>query len=152
MPARRFVAVTALGAGVAASLVMPTAGPGQRSGAEPPCARITLGVWTPPLDWARAGHLDSATRIGEAVRRVRDSIFVSSSAAPGRDGMQWLEIDGARGLLLYPAWWPAGIMIRFRQQSLGDTLIGEATALVADLGATVSRAPARVVTRCDSKD
>jgi hypothetical protein len=34
-------------------------------------------------------------------------------------------------LLLFPAWWPAGVSIEWLEQH-GDTLLGRAVALVAD--------------------
>jgi hypothetical protein len=61
--------------------------------------------------------------------------------------MVWSEVDGQRRLLLFPAWWPAGVLITFERGSLGDTLTGEAQALVADLARPPSRTTARVLTR-----
>jgi len=52
---------------------------------------------------------------------------------------------GRRQLVLFPAWWPAGVVITFAPGTLGDTLVGDAEALVADLARPRSRSRARVV-------
>jgi len=42
-------------------------------------------------------------------------------------------LSGDSVLMLYPPWWPVGVLVHFRERSTnGDTLRGEASALVAD--------------------
>ena len=117
------------------------------------CTRVAFGAWTPPLDWNRAGHPDSASRIGAIVRGTRDSVYGGAASASGRDEMQWEEVRGVRRLFLSPAWWPAGVMITFaRVDADADTLIGEAVALVADGGKAPPRAEARLLRKgCPSR-
>lgn len=109
-----------------------------------PCVRIAFGTWTPPLNWAGAGHLDSSARIAHRVQQRRDSVFDQASSG-GRDEMVWTEEAGRQRLILFPSWWPAGVMITFPPGALGDTLRGEAEALVADLSRPRSRTGARVL-------
>lgn len=59
--------------------------------------------------------------------------------------MVWTKTDGRERLLLYPSWWPAGVMITFAPGATGDTLMGEAEALVADLRKPASKTRARVL-------
>jgi len=108
------------------------------------CVRIAFGPWTPPLDWAGAGHLDSSTRIANRIQQRRDSVF-DRAPGGGRDEMVWSVEGGRRQLVLFPAWWPAGVVITFAPGTLGDTLVGDAEALVADLARPRSRSRARVV-------
>ena len=130
------------------------------SGAPPraddrPCLSFAFGGWTPPLDWQSAGHLGNAGESGAAARRLRDSIFLqkSSEAAAGRDGMMWDEQSGGTRLVLFPTWWPAGILVRFDPTSLaGDTLRGTAEAMVADAGQKNPTASVRALRRgCSSR-
>lgn len=111
------------------------------------CTRLTFGPWTPPLNWNRAGHPDSASGVGSRVRHLRDSLFGGQASVSRRDEMQWEESGGMRRLFLSPAWWPAGVMITFaRAGSAGsDTLIGEAMALVADGKQVPPRTEARLL-------
>jgi hypothetical protein len=87
------------------------------------CYGFAFGKWTPPLDWRNAGHgpaLDSA--------RV--------PRAP--DGRGWaasdLEFQSDTSIMLFPPWWPAGVVVQFpaKPKSLTDTVAGRAFALVAD--------------------
>ena len=93
----------------------------KRSAAE--CYGFAFGKWTPPLDWQLSGHgarLDSA--------RV--------PRAP--NGRGWaasdVETRADSSLLLFPPWWPAGVLIEFKSKpmTLADTVTGKATAFVAD--------------------
>jgi hypothetical protein len=59
--------------------------------------------------------------------------------------MVWSEVDGRQRLILFPTFWPAGVIITFAQGALGDTLLGDAEAMVADLARSPSRARARVL-------
>lgn len=110
------------------------------------CVRVAFGTWTPPLDWNGAGHSESAAGVGSRVRALRDSAYSGQASAGGRDEMQWYESNGVRKLLISPAWWPAGVIITFdRDASRGDTLTGQAVALVADARVPSPRASARVM-------
>ncbi len=108
------------------------------------CVRIAFGHWTPPLDWAGAGHSDSSIRVATRIQQRRDSVF-NNATSGGRDEMVWTEEGGRRRLTLFPSWWPAGVVITFSTNALGDTLQGEAAALVADLARPQPRARARVL-------
>lgn len=114
------------------------------------CLRVGFGVWQPALDWGGAGHRDSAARLGARDRQLRDSVYDGAATAAGREEMRWL--DGGRRLIVFPPWWPVGITVTIRQAvgelARGDTLRGEAVALVADASLAAPRAPARVIRAC----
>lgn len=87
------------------------------------CYGFSFGKWTPPLDWERSGHvgpLDSA-RVPHAP-----------------NGRGWaasdIEMPSDTSLLLFPPWWPAGVLVVFKTKPLtvADTAPGKAIALVAD--------------------
>lgn len=86
------------------------------------CLGFSFGAWTPPLDWTAAGH-------GE-----RPDPRSIPQAPSGRDWAANDRQDGDTTLTLFPAWWPAGVVVRLpsRIPLTGDTLRGTATALVAD--------------------
>ena len=89
---------------------------------EDECLRFTFGQWTPPLDAKAAGHPSFPPA---------DSL----PQAPG--GRGWAVSDSATGdtqLLLYPSFWPAGVIARFPRvpRTPRDTVRGTATAFVAD--------------------
>jgi hypothetical protein len=136
---------------VLASVVRPAAA--QDTSAS--CVRVAFGAWTPPLSWGEAGHLDSVTRIAARTRLLRDSVFNGEATVGGRDDMVWFESAGTRRLLLFPAWWPAGVMVTFdspARDTVGapaasDTLTGKAVALVADGTREASGATARLIRR-----
>ena len=87
-----------------------------------PCFGFGFGGWTPRLDWRAAGH-------GE-----QPNPATLAHAPSGRD---WAA-DGLGGrdsvLMLYPAWWPAGVSVELptMRPAFGDTIVGRATALVSD--------------------
>jgi hypothetical protein len=92
------------------------------------CYGFSFGTWSPPLDLVAAGHGSpppSATQ----------------PKAPG--GRDWASdfVPNDRTLLLFPAWWPAGVQVTFprRPRSQADTVSGEALALVADGSAKTPR-------------
>ena len=63
-------------------------------------------------------------------------------APGGRDWASELLTGRDSTLMLFPQWWPAGVVIDFRVPSTrGDTLRGTATALVADGRRTAPVAP-----------
>ncbi len=124
-----------------AALLIPALAAGQPSAS---CVRVAFGQWAPPLDWSGSGHGDSSQRIGERIRELRDSVY-AHAPRNGRDEMVWTKTDGRERLLLFPGWWPAGVMITFAPGATGDTLVGEAEALVADLGKPASKTRARVL-------
>lgn len=90
---------------------------------EPVCLGFSFGTWTPALNWRGAGH-------GEM-----PSAGVLQHAPSGRD---WASDAGAGMpdslLILYPAWWPAGVRVDLptRTPAVGDTVVGKATAFVAN--------------------
>ena len=124
-----------------AAILIPDVARGQAAGAPipggpidaaPVCYRFAFGAWTPSLDRAAAGHDPGARAAG-------------AGAPNGRD---W-AVDGFGGgatLMLFPAWWPAGVSVRLRgpAPAVGDTAIGTATALVADGRKQPPVAPLRV--------
>ncbi len=89
----------------------------------PTCLRFTFGAWTPALDWQTAGH-----------RGALDSLHVDRTP----EGRGWAAPSAARAtdtvLVLFPSFWPAGVSLEFdpRALSASDTVVGKATALVAD--------------------
>jgi hypothetical protein len=127
-------------AGLVSVLITPALGAQPAS----PCVRIAFGSWTPPLDWNGSGHADSSARIAGRIRELRDSVYANAPRT-GRDEMVWSEVDGRQRLILFPTFWPAGVIITFAQGALGDTLLGDAEAMVADLARSPSRARARVL-------
>jgi hypothetical protein len=87
------------------------------------CYGFSFGKWTPPLDWQLSGHgapLDSS-RVGRAP-----------------NGRGWaasdMEMPSDTSLLLFPPWWPAGVLVVFRAKPATprDTVSGKAIAFVAD--------------------
>lgn len=82
----------------------------------PECLRFTFGTWDPPLDWARAGHSGLPMR-GEQGERGRENA---------------VRVGDGEPLLLFPSFWPVGVVIRFESATHADTLRGTATALQAD--------------------
>jgi hypothetical protein len=119
-------------------------------GRQSPCLRFAFGAWQPPLDWEGSGHSGNAGASGEAVRRLRDSIFLQQPGADPRDGMVWDEKSNGSRVYLFPAWWPAGVIIQFDSASLaGDTLRGVAVAMVADAATKGSTSRVRALrVRC----
>lgn len=99
----------------------------------PQCLGFAFAKWAPALDWQHAGH--GATPDSALVPR-----------APG--GRGWaadaLGHEGDSTVVLYPVWWPAGVVIHFDRKPAvpGDTVVGRATALVAD---AESKAPQTTV-------
>jgi hypothetical protein len=96
----------------------------------PECFRFAFGAWSPTLDWQGAGH--------------RNPPGAGEQGAHGRANAVRTEREGEGPLLLFPAFWPAGVLIRFDRTAPGDTLRGTATALVADASRTASVAPVTI--------
>ena len=92
------------------------------------CWRFAFGQWTPPLDARASGHEST-------FGAQRPSGMTSGRAAPdpppARDFAARVPAPGDSVLLLFPAWWPAGIELQFAPAP-GDTLRGRAVAYVAD--------------------
>ena len=84
------------------------------------CYRFAFGTWTPALDLRLAGH-DTAAR-------------PLPGAAPGRDWAASGDGKGHATLMLYPGWWPAGVIVQLPggPPVVGDTVRGTAIAMVAD--------------------
>ncbi len=88
----------------------------------PVCYGFSFSPWKPALDWHASGHavvLDSAL-----VPRAEGGRPVAAPISEGTDTT----------LMLFPPWWPVGVAVRFatRAPASGDTVLGRATALVAD--------------------
>ncbi|MES2523082.1 MAG: hypothetical protein V4617_10315 [Gemmatimonadota bacterium] len=100
----------------------------QRADTANTCYRFTFGAWAPALDLRRAGHDPSANPL--------------AGAAPGRDWAATDAKDDGVSLMLYPAWWPAGVRVQLPggRPALGDTARGSAVALVADARVAPPRA------------
>jgi hypothetical protein len=114
------------------------------------CLRVGFGAWQPPLNWTGAGHRDSAARLGARDRQLRDSVYDGAATASGREEMRWF--DGGTRLIVFPPWWPVGITVTFDRPGTslarGDTLTGDAVALVADASQRPPRTRARVLRAC----
>lgn len=97
------------------------------------CYRFRFGPWTPPLDWTAAGH--------------RPRNLPAPAAQPGAVGdASHIGAPGDSVLMLYPDWWPVGVLVRFDPRAAsGDTLRGEASALVADANARVPTSRVTVI-------
>lgn len=85
-------------------------------GPPPECFRFAFGAWDPPLDWERAGH-GYRPMVGEPGAHGRENAARTREDEP---------------LLLFPSFWPVGVVIRFDSAAGADTLRGTATALQAD--------------------
>jgi hypothetical protein len=123
---------------------------GQSGSQEPSstCWRFAFGAWTPPLDWAGAGHDGRASDLADRVQRVRDSVFARDTNAVGNNAMVWERTKNGWSVVLFPQWWPVGVQVQFDSVlSGGSEMTGRATALVANSNASPSRARARAV-RC----
>jgi hypothetical protein len=82
------------------------------------CFGISFGPWDPPLDWNAAGHPTEAPPAAVPLPGRGDAIHSDASDST---------------LLLFPTWWPAGVVVRFpRRLASADTVEAEATAMVAD--------------------
>jgi hypothetical protein len=86
------------------------------------CFGFTFGRWSPPLDLRGAGHRP---------------IVPGAAADTAPSGRQWAAptaIDSGVTLVLFPAWWPAGVGVHLPAGALapGDTVRGMARAFVAD--------------------
>jgi hypothetical protein len=97
------------------------------------CFGFSFGAWKPALDLAAAGHAQPRSE-------------TAWPKAPG--GRDWASniVPNDTSLMLFPAWWPAGIQVSFahRPRSPADTVDGAALALVADARVTAPRAPVRI--------
>jgi hypothetical protein len=96
------------------------------------CFGFSFGQWTPALDWKSAGHAAPP----------------DSMSTPKADGgRDWASSDrgAADTLVLYPAFWPAGVSVTLPTRALvaGDTVVGRALALVADGRRTPPQAQVR---------
>lgn len=88
------------------------------------CYGFKFGSWDPPL---------------KSVASTYNPGYDPVSSAPAGSPRDWAaRIPNGKSetapdsvLLLFPAWWPAGVAIEWTEQR-GDTLVGKARALVAD--------------------
>ncbi len=114
------------------------------AGRSPACYRFAFGSWTPPLDWANAGH-DSATRGYLKEARPSGSVHAGAASNGRRESAVLDSIGGVQQLILLPSWWPAGVTVRFPVfASASDTVRGTAQAFVADGRAEVPTAQVAV--------
>lgn len=94
----------------------------QAKSSDDACFGFAFGAFTPALDWQRAGY---GARIDTSrIQRTAEGRGWAVNDGPGADST----------MVLFPAWWPAGVIIRFPRKptTLGDTVNGRATAMVAD--------------------
>lgn len=115
----------------------------RRDTAPPPgaCWRLSFSDWTPPLDWARAGHGRDSSVTAARMRRLRDSIFVSDTGAVNSSAMHWERTPKGLQLLLFPTWWPVGVLVTFDSAAAhAREMSGEAVAMVADAAQDASKA------------
>jgi hypothetical protein len=136
-PARAHAACAAVAA-VALAVALAGAPAGAQSAASDADDRVCLGFsfgrWEPRLDLRAAGHASKAPP-------------PAGSTAPG--GRDWAGAGGDEPdapLFLYPAWWPAGVLVRLDggpPRGVADTVRGTATALVADGRLRAPRTPVR---------
>lgn len=109
----------AIAPGLLAAQAMP---PGMLAPDE--CFGFKFGSWDPSLKSVASTYNPGYDPVASAPRgSPRDW------AARIANGKSETAADSV--LLLFPAWWPAGIAIEWTEQR-GDTLIGTARALVAD--------------------
>lgn len=96
------------------------------------CFGFSFGPFTPALDYAAAGHPGRATAMSGA-RTVRMTTATPAEIAPSSRASAVRIDDDPRDslLILYPAWWPAGVAVHWAKTG-GDTLLGTAEAFVAD--------------------
>ena len=87
------------------------------------CYGFSFGKWTPPLDWQLSGH--GATLDSARVPRAPNGRGWAASD---------VEIESDTTILLFPPWWPAGVLVELKAKpvTLSDTVAGRATAFVAD--------------------
>jgi hypothetical protein len=71
--------------------------------------------------------------MAQRMRRIRDSVFARDTGAVNSNAMFWERTPtGGWQLLLFPAWWPVGVLVTFDNLSAVQTeLTGEAAALMA---------------------
>ena len=89
---------------------------------EPVCLGFSFGPWNPPLRWKDAGHETAV-----------DTALVPR-APQGRGWAATGTASGDTTLVLFPPWWPVGVVVDLPTARLaaGDTVTGRASALVAD--------------------
>lgn len=89
------------------------------------CYGFKFGGWNPPL---------------KSVASTYNPGYDPTTSAPSGSPRDWAArvatgrestVAPDSVLLLFPAWWPAGVSIEWEEQR-GDTLLGRAVALVAD--------------------
>jgi hypothetical protein len=104
------------------------------------CWSFSFGEWAPPLDWSGAGHRGDTASANARVRRARDSVFVHDSAAVESNAMEWDRTEHGWELMLFPSWWPAGVVVRFDGNPADSAVThGEATAMLGDPNREPSR-------------
>ena len=89
------------------------------------CCGLRFGTWQPTLS---------------SVASTYNPGYDPKASAPAGSPRDWAtripngppsESAGDSVLMLFPAWWPVGVAIEWKEQR-GDTLVGVARALVAD--------------------
>jgi hypothetical protein len=97
------------------------------------CFGFRFGAFTPALDRVAAGH-----------PALADSVL--QRAPGGRDWASDLGRSSDTTLVLFPGWWPAGVIVEFarRPVSRADTVDGVARAFVANGQLTPPKALVRL--------
>ena len=97
------------------------------------CFGFQFGAFTPTLDRVAAGH-----------PAIADSVL--QRAPGGRDWASDLGRSSDTTLVLFPGWWPAGVIVEFarRPASRADTVDGVARAFVANGRLTPPKASVRL--------
>jgi len=117
---------------VIALIALTAASAGAQQADSAQCFGFSFGAWNPPLDLRASGH---RPELGGTTQ----------PKAPG--GRDWAAdiVPNDTTLMLFPAWWPAGVQVTFprRPRSAADTVTGRAMALVADGSVTPPRTAMR---------
>jgi hypothetical protein len=137
---QRILRVVALCGSTITAVLFATAAAAQSlpSRDDPSCLRFRFGPWSPALDWNRAGHPGTVDSF--RIARAEGGQAWAAAVPPTTR-----TAPGDTVLVLYPAFWPVGVMVQFDPAAFAgrDTLAAHATAFVAD-GNT--RSPTSTVT------
>jgi hypothetical protein len=133
---RTLLALAALGA--PALPLAPGLGAQAADSVSPPtgCYRFAFGTWSPPLDWRGAGHDwgPGGVQPTERYPTARPTAPAPASQPASRGSASWETFRSDSVLVIYPPWWPVGVMVHLAAPLIaaGDTVRGVATAFVAD--------------------
>jgi hypothetical protein len=110
---------------VALLVCAPVIAQAQGGAAPDECYGFSFDAFSPPLDYAGAGHPGTAAEMRGSRTQAPKVVGARESAIQVDDGPR----DSL--MILFPSWWPAGVAIRW-SSSTADTLKGIAQAFVAD--------------------